>query len=92
MQQRFAAGQPETVDAAADDLEDVPGVFERRGGGDELVAARAEVFAVGAVEVALHGDVVDRDVRVQGGAAACDLEQVCQVRAHGVDYILGCAN
>ena len=56
-----------------------------------MIAPRAEVFAIGAIEVALHRHVIDCDVRVECEIAACDLEQVSDIREHGVDYKLGCA-
>jgi len=91
MHQRLAACQPETVNSRADNIQYVPGVFERRGGRDQVIAPRAEVFAVGAIEVALHRHVIDRNVWVECEIAARDLEQVSQIREHGVDYMTGCA-
>jgi hypothetical protein len=66
------------------------GVFEWGSGCDQVIAPRTEVFAVSAVEVALHRHVIDRDVRAEGEIAACDPEQVSQIREHGVDYMTGC--
>ena len=86
MHQRLSARQPKTVDSCADDFQYVPGVFERRGGRDQVIATRTEIFAVRAVEVALHRHVIDRNVWIESEVISCDLEQVSEIREHGVDY------
>ena len=55
-------------------LGDAPIVMTRIG-----VAARTEVFAIGAVQVALPGDVIDRHARVQVAIISGELEQVGRV-------------
>ena len=82
MHQRLATRQPETVNSRADDFQYSFGVFERRGGCDQVIAPRAEIFAIGAVEVTLHRHVIDRDVRIESKIAAGKFEQVSQIREH----------
>ncbi len=53
-----------------------------------MIAPRAEVFAVGAVDVALQGHVVDCQARREGEVAAGQFGQVLQIREHGMDYII----
>ena len=47
-----------------------------------MIAPRTEIFAIGAIEVALHRHVIDRDVRVEREIAARNLEQVSEIREH----------
>ncbi len=47
-----------------------------------MIAPRAEIFAIGAVEVTLHRHVIDRDVRIESKIAAGKFEQVSQIREH----------
>lgn len=65
MQAGFAAGQEERIHARADDAQDLHNLFERKPRPGLMIAARAEVFAVHAVEVALRCDVIDGETWVQ---------------------------
>ena len=80
MHQRLPARLPETVKSRADDFQYSFGVFERRDGCDKMAAPRAKVFAIGTVGFALHGHVIESDVRVEGEIAAHNPEQVSQIR------------
>ena len=86
MHQRLATRQPETVNSCADDFQYMFGIVKRRGRRDQMIAPRAEIFAIRAIEIALHRHVIDRDVRVESEIASRDLEQVSEIREHGIDY------
>src|SRR5512143_4075036 len=83
MQQRFAAREDETIHAGADHRKHAHGPLEIELLFGLRIAPRAEVFAVGAVEVALRGDVVSGDQRVQHTIAAGEFGEVKEVVGGG---------
>ncbi len=70
MQQRLAAGDDEAVDARSDHAQHLQRAIEIELFLGLRIAPCAEVFAIGAVEVALRRDVVDGDERPQPAIAA----------------------
>jgi hypothetical protein len=57
-----------------------------------MVAPRAKIFAVGAVEVALHGHVINCQPWQKREIAAFELDGVLEIREHGLDYKTRCQN
>ena len=74
--QGFAARQPQIRDPTTDDTQDFLGILQCSR--DRIsITARAEVLAVGAVQVATRGDVVDRQAWVECALAALQIATGC---------------
>ena len=79
MQQRLAASEDKAVDASTDDLEHAQSPIEIEWFFGLRIAPRAEVFAVGAIKVALRGDVIRGDQRLKHTTATGESGEVKQI-------------
>ena len=82
----LSAGDPESIDARADDSQDLLCFFECGRGCQCMIAPRAKIFAVSAVEITLHGHIIDCQSRRQREVTPAQFDQVVQIDKHAADY------
>ena len=75
----FAPSQHESIHACADDTQNFHRLLERDRRKIPTVAAHTKIFAIGAVQVALTGDIIDCRLWIQVAVISGELEQVAQI-------------
>ena len=55
-----------------------------------MIAPQAEIFTVGAIEVALHRHVIDSETRGESKVTVRNPDQVLEIGEHKGDYKTGC--